>query len=76
MTWTTVGYGDLVPNGHSARFFAAIAALNGYVLLACLIAFLIPVLSNLSQQPSIVRLFDFEEQQKLTSRKDADNSNN
>ena len=42
-TWTTVGYGDLVPFDWWTKFFAALAALNGYVLLAVFISTLVPI---------------------------------
>lgn len=60
MTWTTVGYGDLLPNGPLARFFAAIAALNGYTVLALLISYFIPVLKDASHKPLLFRMFDWE----------------
>ena len=37
VTWTTVGYGDLLPEG-KARLVAGLEALTGYVLMALLIA--------------------------------------
>ena len=46
MTWTTVGYGDVVPHDGWSRFMAAVAALNGYAVLAVLIATLLPIFTD------------------------------
>ncbi len=43
VTWTTVGYGDVLPHDGWTRLFAAMAALNGYAVLAVLIATLLPI---------------------------------
>ena len=42
MTITTVGYGDLVPATQLGRMFAALAALNGYLIFAVLVSTLVP----------------------------------
>ena len=42
MTITTVGYGDLVPATQLGRLFAALAALNGYLVFAVLVATFVP----------------------------------
>ena len=42
MTFTTVGYGDVVPVNQSGRLLAGFAAINGYMVLAILISVLLP----------------------------------
>jgi magnesium-transporting ATPase (P-type) len=51
ITWTTVGYGDVTAATPAARFFAALEALNGYVVLALFIAALVSVFQKLLQEP-------------------------
>jgi len=51
ITWMTVGYGDVLATSPSARFFAALEALDGYVVLALLIATLVPVFQELIRPP-------------------------
>lgn len=41
MTWTTVGYGDIVPGSGVARMFVAAEAINGSVVMAFFIAALV-----------------------------------
>jgi hypothetical protein len=45
VTWTTVGYGDLVPCG-SGRLVAALEAILGYLVMALLIATLVESISE------------------------------
>ncbi len=47
ITWTTVGYGDVIAGEPLARLFAAAEALNGYLVLALFIAALVPVFQGL-----------------------------
>lgn len=42
ITFTTVGYGDLVPSTQLGRLFAALAALNSYVVLALFLSAVVP----------------------------------
>ena len=49
VTLTTVGYGDFVPSGNYSRLVAAWEALNGYVMMALLIAALISAFRPNSQ---------------------------
>ncbi|MEA3010750.1 MAG: Ion channel [Sphingomonadales bacterium] len=49
VTWTTVGYGDVTATEPIARLFAAMEALNGYLVLALFIAALVPVFQQLLQ---------------------------
>lgn len=49
ITWTTVGYGDITAVCPASRFFAAMEALNGYVVLAVFVAALVPVFQQLLQ---------------------------
>lgn len=45
VTWTTLGYGDFVPVGHT-RWVVIIQVLAGYVLMALLIAVLVRIISD------------------------------
>jgi hypothetical protein len=47
ITWTTVGYGDVTAVQPVARFFAAVEALNGYIVMGLFIAALVPSFQNL-----------------------------
>ena len=42
VTWTTVGYGDLIPSGGLSRFFAVFEALDAYLVMALFIVSLVP----------------------------------
>lgn len=44
VTWTTLGYGDIVPFGPASRAFAAAEALLGYVVMGLMIAALVNIL--------------------------------
>jgi hypothetical protein len=50
ITWTTVGYGDVTAAKPVARFFAALEAFNGYIVLALFIAALVPIFQKLLQE--------------------------
>jgi hypothetical protein len=50
ITWTSVGYGDVTAVAPAARFFAALEAVNGYVVLALFIAALVPVFQELLKE--------------------------
>jgi len=41
ITWTTLGYGDIVPGEPAARAIAGIEAITGYVVMALLISALV-----------------------------------
>lgn len=47
VTWTTLGYGDLTAVHGFSRLFAAIEALNGSILTAVFISFLVPSIQKL-----------------------------
>jgi len=47
ITWTSVGYGDVTAVAPVARLFAALEAVNGYVVLALFIAAIVPVFHEL-----------------------------
>jgi len=49
MTWTTVGYGDLVPVGKS-RIFAMCEAFSQYVVMALLVAAFISLAQSMREQ--------------------------
>lgn len=52
VTWTTVGYGDVVPHDSFTRLFAALAALNGYAVLGVWIAVLVPIFTTDRENPA------------------------
>jgi hypothetical protein len=54
MTWTTVGYGDIVPGSRLARIFVAVEAINGSVVMAFFIAALVSVAKIFDDQTDVV----------------------
>ncbi len=50
VTWTTLGYGDIVPS-HTSRMFAASEALFGYVFMGLYLALIFHVISSRDRQP-------------------------
>lgn len=51
-TWTTVGFGDVTAVRTAARFFAAMEALNGFVVVALFVAALVPFFQALMGGPT------------------------